>query len=173
MKKKNLMVGLIFVAAFLMVLPSSALSASYPPVSFYLIDNPNDPLPDGDNLVELDVFNYGVTSLDYSWDGSNWESYTGDGFDVDTTRLIYFRADESYTTGLMTFQALQTEQYYGLPAYRSLVIDWAGGASTELTFTTAKYKDFLAPAPVPIPATAWIFGAGLVGLIGVRRKLRT
>ena len=27
--------------------------------------------------------------------------------------------------------------------------------------------------PVPIPATAWIFGAGLVGLVGIRRKLRS
>lgn len=28
-------------------------------------------------------------------------------------------------------------------------------------------------APIPIPATVWIFGTGLVGIVGVRRKLKS
>ena len=30
----------------------------------------------------------------------------------------------------------------------------------------------LEPAPVPIPAAAWLFGSGLLGLIGIARKRR-
>lgn len=34
------------------------------------------------------------------------------------------------------------------------------------------YLDITAPAPVPIPAAAWLFGSGLLGLIGFKRKIR-
>jgi hypothetical protein len=30
----------------------------------------------------------------------------------------------------------------------------------------------MSPAPVPIPAAAWLLGSGLIGLFGIRRKLR-
>ena len=31
--------------------------------------------------------------------------------------------------------------------------------------------DYPDPSPVPIPAAAWLFGSGLLGLVGLRRKL--
>ena len=30
----------------------------------------------------------------------------------------------------------------------------------------------LVGSPVPVPAAAWLLGAGLIGLVGVRRKVR-
>jgi hypothetical protein len=50
-----------------------------------------------------------------------------------------------------------------------LVIEWGDG--NRVTFTTPEDTDFL--GPVPIPSTVWIFGAGVIGLFGIRRKLRS
>jgi len=57
--------------------------------------------------------------------------------------------------------------------YDDLIISWSTLSSTLniSIFTTDGNPDGL--APVPIPATVWIFGAGLVGLVGIRRKLRS
>jgi hypothetical protein len=169
MKTKKLMFGIVLIAAFLMVLPMNAFASVQPPASFYLIDNPNDPPPNGDNLVDLDIFNINVSTLDYSFDGSSWFNYAGGAFSVDTAKLIYFRANGTDTNGDLTFQSPQGN-YYGLQAYRSLIIDW-GGAQTTVSFSTPENQDFL--APVPIPAAAWLFGAGLFGLVGIRRKLQS
>jgi hypothetical protein len=31
---------------------------------------------------------------------------------------------------------------------------------------------FQAPTTTPIPATVWLFGAGILGLFGIRRKMK-
>jgi hypothetical protein len=36
---------------------------------------------------------------------------------------------------------------------------------------TVQYQSQL--APVPIPAAVWLLGSGLVGLIGIRRRIRS
>ncbi|WP_424206737.1 VPLPA-CTERM sorting domain-containing protein [Sulfuricaulis sp.] len=38
-------------------------------------------------------------------------------------------------------------------------------------FTGGEIRGFL--APVPIPAAAWLFGSGLLGLIGVAQRKKT
>lgn len=53
------------------------------------------------------------------------------------------------------------------------------GISTTLTTTDTLFngEDFtraqfmhVAPAPVPVPAAVWLFGSGLIGLIGLARR---
>ncbi len=46
--------------------------------------------------------------------------------------------------------------------------DASGNAFTDYTLTTGSGHDYTA---VPIPATAWLLGSGLISLIGFRRKI--
>lgn len=36
----------------------------------------------------------------------------------------------------------------------------------------SKFQNYLVPNPVPIPSSVWIFGTGLIGLVGIRRKIQ-
>ena len=47
-------------------------------------------------------------------------------------------------------------------------------ASSEYTVNTAlrPYLSVTTTAPVPIPAAAWLLGTGLLGLVGVRRRMQ-
>ncbi len=55
----------------------------------------------------------------------------------------------------------------------------AGGTNTWTTksvggFVTSAYTmDFTPAAPVPVPAAAWLFGSGLLGLAGAARRRRS
>jgi len=51
--------------------------------------------------------------------------------------------------------------------------DLSDGASVQLTTGQTKTASFaitFAPAEVPVPAAAWLFGSGLLGLAGVARR---
>lgn len=37
-------------------------------------------------------------------------------------------------------------------------------------FTGGEIRGFFTPSPVPVPAAAWLFGSGLVGLLGIARR---
>jgi len=51
-----------------------------------------------------------------------------------------------------------------------------GGNTSQLSTATSQYvgswlvRDTTVPAPVPVPAAAWLLGSGLLGLVGVARK---
>lgn len=45
-------------------------------------------------------------------------------------------------------------------------------SSDPITFATLVNSDVGAPAPVPVPAAVWLLGSGLVGLLGIRRKMK-
>jgi len=54
--------------------------------------------------------------------------------------------------------------------YNLFKIEWFGGAVTEIGAVDSNQGQS-GVAAVPIPATVWIFGAGLVGLVSIRKKL--
>lgn len=37
-------------------------------------------------------------------------------------------------------------------------------------FTGGEIRGFFTPSPVPVPAAVWLFGSGLVGLLGIARR---
>jgi hypothetical protein len=64
---------------------------------------------------------------------------------------------------------------YGSEVYGTIQFQ---GTYSQLTWTNPQYEHWSgftvgAPAAVPIPAAVWLFGSGLLGLIGIaRRKTR-
>lgn len=48
---------------------------------------------------------------------------------------------------------------------------WAPGFSINLDFAKLTLVD-VQPSPIPVPAAAWLFGTGLLGLLGVARRKR-
>ena len=54
-----------------------------------------------------------------------------------------------------------------------IVPGFSSAAYTEIVGPNSLTLEFNQAAPVPIPAAVWIFGSGLIGLIGIRRRKRT
>ena len=49
------------------------------------------------------------------------------------------------------------------------ILDGTGGGGNATTLLTA-FSVTAELAPVPIPAAAWLFGSGLLGLVGMARR---
>ncbi len=83
----------------------------------------------------------------FTWDGTIGDAYT----------LSYHA----------TVPLTSTSGFAGVPYALKLVGSvTAGPAATAVT----DWGPAPAPAPVPIPAAAWLFGSGLIGLVGVARR---
>lgn len=108
---------------------------------------------------------------DVTFNGTNWvlnpSSSMGSVSTAGAPIPIYLASDNSFTgfymnggelTGTITSYNWQT----GVNAI-------AGG---DITSATGYVTGSPAPPPVPIPAALWLFGSGLLGLVGVRRKIR-
>lgn len=123
-------------------------------------------LNDGQNDVEFNV----ITSLgvDFSIDGSSWAKFTDKiKINVDGKGLMSLRLNNDYN-GYLTFMGAP-ELYQGINnTYSALYINWGDGI-TPIEFTVTSTSGARL-APVPIPPTVWILGAGLIGMIGIRRK---
>jgi hypothetical protein len=46
------------------------------------------------------------------------------------------------------------------------------GFSIGLSAQDVGYSVTLTPSAVPVPAAVWLFGSGLLGLVGIRRKMK-
>jgi hypothetical protein len=187
MKKKNLMFGIIFIAAFLIVIPINAFSSTFMPdftqtlsnVRFWALD---DPISNDDDTVTFSNVLFSTefeANVQYSLTptvDNSWNEFTGGTTitPVDNEKqLVYLRVNDTselYYNGILTFSGFD-RHYYGLDAYNSLSVLWGDVGTLTVSFTTPVGDDDV--APVPIPATVWLFGAGLVGLVGIRRKLRS
>jgi hypothetical protein len=93
-----------------------------------------------------------------------------------------YNADDRFGVYGLTGETLRTGIYYTLGAWESV---WEGvtytyyspiGAREAPSYTSAIYQGsyLVKPDVIPVPAAVWLFGSGLVGLIGVaRRKTRS
>lgn len=49
---------------------------------------------------------------------------------------------------------------------------WITPGKDTINGGVIEYQGLVGSSPVPVPAAAWLLGAGLVGLVGIRRKVR-
>ena len=139
------------------------------PVNFYVVTDEIS----GTFDLDLNVFDYGSTggTLQYKIDGGAWANYdTLNGVDVTTgnhKNRVYLQLveplQESGNVTLTNFQKYD----YSLDLYKGLTVYWG---DARFTFQAAPNNQYF--AAVPIPASALLLGAGLIGLIGFRRARR-
>ena len=153
-------------------------------LSILLIDGDDD-----ETGVTFTIFNFGVSSdVDYSINGGDWtdiiwsgntaqlgEYYGGSTLDFQLTiDGSTYESDEildatlTYTGYIDPSHADNRDD----PYYGTVMVDWSTGFQLEVLTTPEAHDGF---APVPIPKSLLLWGAGLLGLIGFgfrRRKAR-
>ena len=181
MKKKNLIVVLIIAAAFLLLIPLNTIAAMEAPVPYSGAWDRNS---DDAFFIELTP-DSGSGSL-YMYDWNNDDNLLIINDNVYESNTIYFLSndsgwyasdDNSINTGdlLLGDDTIFGLYFYdGVTKYFDYTYELTSGDSYKLvnsnTNMTVVAHDI---NPVPIPATVWIFGAGLIGLVGIRRKLKS
>jgi hypothetical protein len=125
--------------------------------------NHSDP-PQANNLVYMYV----------SDDGTNW---TPTHVDFDFTNTDGFGNRPQGTAGdvrledvLPGGEALYTTTYdlsdtFGVNSFRYLMIEKIDGGPK-----TGKFVDAVGVSAVPVPGAVWLFGGGMLGLVGLRRR---
>ena len=178
MKKKNLIMRWIIVTTVLLLIPLSTLAAPIPTYSGAWDTNSEDAFfieiiaGDGDgslwmydwsdttkNLKILDDIVFQNNTVNFLQSGGNWYASldeTISGVDLllgnDTIFGLYFYDGSTKYTSY---------NYY--PGNDSYTL------SSSATGMTIVAHDI---DPVPIPATVWIFGSGLIGIVVIRRKFK-
>ncbi len=159
-------------------------------LSILLIDGSNDG-------VTFTILNFGVAGdVYYSINSSDeWQSITWSGIAAEVsgyhgghTLDFWLHTDNgdyySYETGdaTVTYSGYidpsnaETPSWWDAPYYGTVMVDWSTGLNGDFqleVLTTPEAHDGF--APVPIPKSLLLLGAGLLGLIGFgfrRRKAR-
>jgi len=157
--------------------------------------NPVGMVLNGDTvtLSSLGSGDRGSTHVDdlYFWygfdpDADDWTStrlqddpsgITFTGHDGD---ILYWGAAGNSTPDA-PFSETATSMIFSGPSglgFETIAILWADGSNGSFTFTnieqaiTVSQGSVSPVSSVPIPAAAWLLGSGLVGMLGLRRKLK-
>ena len=90
--------------------------------------------------------------------------------DFDTFYKMVIQVDSDQTMGLSLYD-LDGALLGNVSSQKVLTADYGAVAIGGKYKTT--FNDFyLSGSPVPIPAAVWLFGSGLIGLVGLRRKMK-
>jgi len=148
------------------------------------LNNQNPTLPFFANYNIL----YNVSTnnfMSFQWNGSQWVNaaglvtgaYSGNFFESNIPLAGIGNPSNLYLVGAIVNATSGSEWTYGmLPSLSGLdgfdpdFSHWLGynlasGVSPNL-------NDHVDAAPVPIPGAAWLLGSGIVGLIGLKRRMR-
>jgi hypothetical protein len=136
--------------------------------SFWMFDQPG---LIGDGQITFDVFNldfsgtYPSPVLEYKYDNSAWapvgsSEITIPGVQHQVYFRLFFDNQQPITKAALYYRGNDGIYYNGLDML------WNGYG--ELSNVTMSNKDKI--SQVPVPAAVWLFGAGMLGLLGLRRK---
>lgn len=175
MKKKNLLFGLIVVAAVLMILPSSSIADT---ITYSGAWEPNS---DDVFFIDLTPTDGSESLYMYDWGDTDKNLFLlSDGIYNNVT--VYFTKELStwyagLDEGVETLN-LGVSNWFGLyfsgSCYTSYDLTSIGKDAYRLYEPNTKMTVVVHDAaPVPIPSTVWIFGAGVIGILGIRRKIRS
>jgi hypothetical protein len=104
------------------------------------------------------------TNISYGGDPGSNLNFTFQAGGLKDSYLVNLSAAFEGYLGTNYFQKLQGQNYI---SHGSYLID-------DDNIVVGGFKDLnLKISPVPIPAAAWLLGTGLVGLVGLRRKIRS
>jgi len=180
--KKALAVALLSVTTAFMAIATKAeadfIQGHLNPVRFFVVDDNSNPSPDGDDAVTLSGGSFIPDGWALQWSdfaGGPWADVgdLGAGLKVDTGsddwNLVYFRITKNGSvdnTANLTFFGSDGD------LWNNVRIEWdeTGLWYTSFSFLTPGDNDNV--APVPLFASAFLLGSGLIGLVGIRRKFR-
>ena len=150
-------------------------------VKFYLVDWAPSQF---NNQVIMSASTLGASlgSLQYSLDGTIWNNFSISGTtgiatiaisSSNHTQAMYLKYGTDTTADSMTFTSWTTNSSNNttptnLDLFTGLVINFDSTDYTKITFLSNTDNDKF--APIPIPPSVWLLGAGLVGLFGTRRR---
>jgi len=160
-------------------------SMEYANGSLYAIDNSLNKMLqldlDGKVVGSWDSGLNKVEGMAYDGQGNLYLSQTYKGAKKDTSDLYVMNLSTKLVTKLGTLDYGQVEALtfvdgilYGTSDTNDELfsVDFAGGSvSTNYVGDWGTDIEGMAPA-VPIPAAVWLLGSGLIGLVGIRRKLK-
>ena len=118
-----------------------------------------------------------------SSDNTDWTVDLAGLSDGLTRLIIYAPSNTLVSTGLMTINSISYSELFGSAtadviegvSYMIIETNVTGGALSLSGTTVGSLKNNAGLAgiqlsSVPIPATVWLFGSGLLGLVGVARR---
>lgn len=129
----------------------------------------------GDEMVQLSITST-FSGLMYQYGGNAWTevllTQIYPGFFVGSLYVVT-GDDHREAVNLKTGSGGNTASmvFYGFddPLWNSIALNFDPNQSSNLVSATPGDGDHV--APIPIPAALWLFGAGLLGLLGIRRKI--
>jgi hypothetical protein len=130
---------------------------------FYAIDSSLD----SGTSVTLSISDFTSSTYTLWYDtGSGWTAYVSGALPVNAnpSQLVKFglgnASSPTITTAILTFQGPD-----GPNLYHTVIMNFGDAG---VTIATADGLDHV--VPTPLPGTAWLFGAGLMGFVGILRR---
>ena len=65
-----------------------------------------------------------------------------------------------------TLRGLESGDTVTITGLKTINVDWSAGSPGDYIRVLTNFS----PSAVPVPAAVWLFGSGLLGLIGVARR---
>jgi hypothetical protein len=172
--------AIVFISFFIVIGVSSFARADFvqydvSPVSFYVVDDNDDPGPDGDDQVALSIAaNYLPTGYVLQWlDEGVWSDVSSSitiATGADDWEQVFLRLYNPDSGAVDNDADLTFFSPEGSNLWNGVTIAWDDAANwySQFSILSCDTDDNVAPS-APIPGVLWLFVSGLFGVAGIRR----